>query len=110
MAKIEVFEGCCQPLTAGALDEEEAVRLADALKVLADPARLRLLSLVATSPTGEACACDLVEPIGRSQPTTSHHLSMLVDAGFLEREKRGKWAWYRIVPDRLDLLRTALGS
>ena len=77
--------------------------------MLADPARLRLLSLVASASSGEACACDLVEPLGRSQPTVSHHLSVLVDAGFLTREKRGRWAWYRIVPERLDLLRSALG-
>lgn len=103
------FDGCCTPLTAGSLAEADAVALADALKVLADPARLRLISLVASSETGEACACDLIEPLGRSQPTVSHHLSVLVDAGFLLREKRGKWAWYRIVPERLEQLRAALG-
>jgi ArsR family transcriptional regulator len=106
---VRVFDGCCGPVTAGVLDEADAVALADALKVLADPARLRLLSLVASAEAGEACACDLVEPLGRSQPTVSHHLSMLVDAGFLTREKRGRWAWYRIVPERLQLLRAALG-
>lgn len=106
--KAQVFDGCCSPLTSRALDEADAVSLSDALKALADPARLRLLSLVASSPTGEACACDLVEPLGRSQPTVSHHLATLVDAGFLTREKRGKWAWYRVVPERLELLRSAL--
>jgi ArsR family transcriptional regulator len=102
------FAGCCSPLTSEVLGETDAVELADALKVLADPARLRLLSLVASSESGEACACDLVEPLGRSQPTVSHHLSTLVDAGFLTREKRGRWAWYRLVPERLDQLRGAL--
>ncbi len=106
--KVQMWDGCCSPLTSAALEEADAVELADALKVLADPARLRLLSLVAASAAGEACACDLVEPLGRSQPTVSHHLSMLVDADFLTREKRGKWAWYRIVPERLELLRAAL--
>ncbi|MBK9179449.1 MAG: helix-turn-helix transcriptional regulator [Acidimicrobiales bacterium] len=106
--KVRSTGGCCSPLTSGALDEVAATDMADALKVLADPARLRLLSLVASSSTGEACACDLVEPLGRSQPTVSHHLSMLVDAGFLSREKRGRWAWYRIVPERLEALRAAL--
>lgn len=106
--KVTPFDGCCSPLTAEVLSERDAAGLAEALKVLADPARLRLLSLVASAETGEACACDLVEPLGRSQPTVSHHLSMLVDAGFLTREKRGRWAWYRIVPARLDLLRGAL--
>ena len=69
----------------------------------------RLMSLIASADSGEACACDLVAPLGRSQPTVSHHLSVLVDAGFLHREKRGKWAWYRAVPERIELLRAALG-
>jgi ArsR family transcriptional regulator, arsenate/arsenite/antimonite-responsive transcriptional repressor len=101
-------EVCCAPLTAGALTEDEADELAGLLKVLADPARLRLLSMVAAAEAGEACACDLVEPVGRSQPTVSHHLSLLVDAGLLTREKRGRWAWYRVVPERLAGLRDAL--
>lgn len=99
---------CCQPVTSAVLGEVDATGLADAFKALADPARLRLLSLVAASPTGEACACDLIEPLGRSQPTVSHHLALLVEAGLLAREKRGKWAWYRLVPERMALLRNAL--
>lgn len=99
---------CCAPLTAGALDETEAGELAAVFKVLADPARLRLLSMIASAAAGESCACDLVDPIGRSQPTVSHHLSVLVDAGLLEREKRGRWAWYRIVPERFDAVRAVL--
>jgi len=99
---------CCAPVTAGVLDDEHAEDLAAVLKVLADPARLRLLSMVAAG--GEACACDLVAPLGRSQPTVSHHLSLLVDAGLLAREKRGRWAWYRVVPERLDAVRRALGG
>lgn len=106
---VTAFDGCCTPVTAGALGEDDATELAAAFKVLADPARLRLLSLVASAEAGEACACDLVAPLGRSQPTVSHHLSVLVDAGLLEREKRGRWAWYRVVPDRLDALRQVLG-
>lgn len=102
--EVPQLEGCCSPLTATVLDEQDAVELAEALKVLADPARLRLLSLVAAAESGEACACDLVEPVGRSQPTVSHHLSVLVDAGFLEREKRGRWAWYRLNRDRVRSL------
>jgi len=101
-----VFDGCCAPVTAGVLGEADADELAAAFKVLADPARLRLLSMVAAS--GEACACDLVEPIGRSQPTVSHHLAALVDAGLLARDKRGKWAWYRVVPERLAALQAVL--
>lgn len=106
--EVQPFDGCCAPVMAGALDEHDAAELAAAFKVLADPARLRLLSMVAGAAGGEACACDLVEPLGRSQPTVSHHLSLLVDAGLLEREKRGKWAWYRVVPERLEVLRGAL--
>ena len=103
-----VGEACCSILTGPGLVESDAVELAEAFKVLADPARLRLLSLVANAEGGEACACDLVEPLDRSQPTISHHLSHLVSAGLLTREKRGKWAWYRLVPERLDALRAAL--
>jgi ArsR family transcriptional regulator len=99
---------CCPPVTAGTLGEADAVELAAVLKALADPARLRLLSMVAAAASGEACACDLVEPIGRSQPTVSHHLALLVEAGLLQREKRGRWAWYRVVPERLDAVRDAL--
>ena len=105
---VKTIEACCEPLLAGALSEAEAEELAAAFKVLADPARLRLLSLVAAAPAGEACACDLVEPLARTQPTVSHHLSVLVDAGLLTREKRGKWAWFRPVPERLAVLREAL--
>ena len=79
----------------------EAADLADVLKALADPIRLRLVSIVATAPTGEACACDLPAAVERSQPTVSHHLSLLVEAGVLEREQRGKWAWFRLRPERL---------
>jgi ArsR family transcriptional regulator len=99
---------CCAPVIRRMLDEADANALAEALKALADPARLRLLSLIATSDGGEACACDLIGPLERSQPTVSHHLSTLVDAGFLTREKRGRWAWYRIVPQRLHAICDAL--
>ena len=99
---------CCSPVTHSLLDEHEAEELAGLFKVLADPARLRLLSRVATAEAGEACACDLVEPLGRSQPTVSHHLSLLVEAGLLTREKRGRWAWYRVDPERLEMLRSVL--
>ncbi|MGH8991408.1 MAG: metalloregulator ArsR/SmtB family transcription factor [Acidimicrobiia bacterium] len=107
---VKTIEACCEPLLAGALSEAEAEDLAAAFKVLADPARLRLLSIVANAAAGEACACELVEPVGRSQPTVSHHLSVLTDAGLLTREKRGRWAWYRVVPERLAVLRDALAA
>jgi ArsR family transcriptional regulator, arsenate/arsenite/antimonite-responsive transcriptional repressor len=99
---------CCTPLGDGALDEDAAELLAGVFKVLADPARLRLLSMVAAAGDGEVCACDLVEPIGKSQPTVSHHMSVLVDAGLVTREKRGKWAWYRLDAERLEQVRAAL--
>lgn len=99
---------CCAPVAEAALGEDEAEQLAAAFKVLADPVRLRLLSLVANAENGEACGCDLTEPVGRSQPTVSHHLSILTEAGLLEREQRGRWAWYRIQPAALGVLRDAL--
>jgi ArsR family transcriptional regulator len=108
MANVSTAAACCTPLTAAMLSEEQAAQLAEIFKALADPARLRLLSLIAAAEGGEACACDLVTPIGKSQPTVSHHLAMLVDAGLITREKRGKWAWYRLVPEQLEMLRSAL--
>ena len=99
---------CCAPVRADVLDEPQAEALAQSFAALADPVRLRLLSCIASSP-GEVCACDLVQPSGRSQPTVSHHMKILVDAGLVTREKRGQWVWYRVAADRLDVLRAALG-
>ena len=107
---VKPIEACCQPLVDAPLSEADAEDLAAAFKVLADPARLRLFSLIASAGSGEACACDLVEPLGKSQPTVSHHLSVLTEAGLVTREKRGRWAWYRADPDRLAVLRDALGT
>jgi len=100
---------CCAPLLEAPLAEDEADELASVLKVLADPVRLRLVSLIAAAPGGEACTCDLPALVDRSQPTVSHHLSQLVSAGVLEREQRGKWAWFRVRNDRLEAVRGALG-
>jgi ArsR family transcriptional regulator, arsenate/arsenite/antimonite-responsive transcriptional repressor len=105
---VETITACCDPLLEATLSEVEAADLAGAFKVLADPVRLRLLSLVANAEEGEVCVCDLVEPLGRSQPTISHHLSVLHDAGLVERDKRGRWVWYRVVPARVQVLRDAL--
>lgn len=99
---------CCGSVNGDALTESEADELAAALKALADPIRLRLVSIIATSPTGEVCACDLPESLERSQPTVSHHLSLLVNAGLLEREQRGKWAWFRLRRARLGELSALL--
>lgn len=93
---------CCAPLTRETLGAEQADDLAKSLKALADPARLRLISIVAASEGQEACVCDLTEPIGLGQSTVSHHLKILMDAGFLTRSKRGTWAYYRLVPGSLD--------
>ena len=76
--------------------------------LLADPARLRVLSLLASASGGEVCACDLVAPVGRSQPTVSHHLKVLTEAGLIVGDKRGRWIWYRAIPERLAQLRAAL--
>jgi ArsR family transcriptional regulator len=92
---------CCPPMFRTPINEYQASELADVLKAMADPARLRLISIIASSPGGEACACDLAAPLGRSQPTVSHHLTQLVKAGLLTREQRGKWAWFRLNADRV---------
>jgi ArsR family transcriptional regulator len=99
---------CCAPLVRAPLDAQAAEDLARKLKALADPARLRLISIVGASEDAEACVCDLTDPIGLSQPTVSHHLKVLMDAGFLTRSKRGTWAYYRLVPESLAELSTLL--
>jgi ArsR family transcriptional regulator len=93
---------CCGIGIDGGLTREQAERSATLLKAVADPVRLRLLSAIRTTDAGEACVCDLTPLVGLAQPTVSHHLKVLVEAGLLEREKRGTWAWFRIVPARLD--------
>lgn len=100
---------CCSPVRVDVLDAQQAVALAESFAALSDPIRLRLLSHIAARGSDEVCACDLVEPSGRSQPTVSHHMKILVEAGLVEREKRGLWVWYRLVPSRLDALRAVLG-
>jgi ArsR family transcriptional regulator len=102
---------CCPTLLQGSpLTQAEAEHLAAAFRVIADPTRLRLLSLLAAKPGGEACVCDLVEPLALSQPTISHHLKVLFESGLLGREKRGLWVYYRLIPERLQGLRDALGA
>lgn len=96
------LQACCAPITRDVISTDNAASLARGLKALADPARLRLLSMVAAHEDGEACVCDLTEPLGLSQPTVSHHLRILTEAGFLSRTKRGTWAYFRIVPGALD--------
>ena len=101
-------EPCC--VLATALDEETANDAAALLRALADPVRLRIISMIATAPDGEVCACDFPSVLERSQSTISHHLGQLVDAGLLHREQRGKWAWFRLDRDRLADARSLLGG
>jgi ArsR family transcriptional regulator len=106
MSSLPIVTECCAPLLETPLSAEDAERLAGWYRVLGDPARLRLLSMIAAR--DEVCACDLVEPLGISQPTVSHHLKVLYEAGLADREKRGRWVYYRAVPERIDILGRAL--
>ncbi len=101
-------ELCGPPLTGVPLPEDAAAALAAVLAALADPVRLRILSILATE--GEVCSCHLQGPLGKSQPTISHHTRVLAQAGLIEGDKRGKWTWWRLVPERLATLRQALGG
>jgi ArsR family transcriptional regulator len=104
---VQPIAECCAPLVEEPLSTSEADQLAGWFKVLSDPVRLRLLSLISSE--GEACAaCDLVEPLGIKQPTVSHHLKVLYEAGLVDREKRGRWVYYRPVPERLAILSRAI--
>jgi ArsR family transcriptional regulator len=102
------MEYCCTPLFQGVLDEAEATEMAPLLAALADPVRLRIVSMLAASPEGTACGCDLESPLGLSQPTVSHHLKILREAGLIEGERQGRWIHYRVVPERLDEIRQAI--
>jgi ArsR family transcriptional regulator len=101
---------CCAPVVRQVIQPEEAATLAAGFKALSDPARLQLISLVAAHADQEACVCDLTEPVGLSQPTVSHHLKLLVEAGILSREQRGKWAYYKLVPATLNALAGLIAS
>jgi ArsR family transcriptional regulator len=101
---------CCPPLTKEPLTTDQADRIAPVLKALADPVRLRLLSLVASHAEGEACVCDLNDAFDLSQPTISHHLKVLHDVGLLDRSKRGVWVYYSIRRDALTDLGALLGG
>ena len=95
-------------MTGSLIDHAAAESLAHVFKALGDPTRVRLLSLIAAAEDGEACVCDLIEPVGLSQPTVSHHMKLLVDAGLVSREQRGKWAYYRVINETLMTIRQAL--
>jgi len=99
---------CCASLLRTRLGRDDAEALATAFKAIAEPGRLRLLSFIAGQPGAEACVCHLVQPLGLAQPTVSHHLKVLTEAGLLARERRGTWMFYRLVPERVEALRQAL--
>ena len=108
VATIATIPASCPPLLQGPLEPEDAEQLAAALKAIADPARLRLLSLIQAQPGHEACVCHLTEPLGLGQPTVSHHLKVLLNAGLVEREQRGSWAYFRVRKEPLAELRELL--
>ena len=101
---------CCPSILQTPLTVEEADELARGFQALADPVRLRILSMLASAPHGEVCVCDFVRPLGRSQPTVSHHLKVLAEAGLVHGERRGKWVWYSLDPARLAELRSAIDA
>src|SRR5215831_6630430 len=103
-------QACCTPLLREPITAGQAADLAHKLKALADPTRLRLVSMVAAHEGGEACVCDLTEPLGLTQPTISHHLKILVDAGIFTRDKRGVWAYYALVPSTMNALSGVLST
>ena len=105
---MKLIATCCGPVLVEPISAEEAVALARGFKLLSDPVRLRILSLIANAPDATMCGCDLPGILDRSQPTVSHHLSLLTEAGLVTREQRGKWAWFSVEPERVAVLRDAL--
>lgn len=105
---IALLEDNCCSLITDTIPETLAIELADGFAALSDPIRLRLFNLIASSEQGEVCACELVEPLGKSQSTISHHLKVLYEAGLVEKERRGTWIWYSVVNEKIAALRTAL--
>jgi ArsR family transcriptional regulator len=103
-------DSCCPSVLAAPLDHAEAAELARGFNALADPVRLRLLSMLAAAPAGEICVCDFIEPIGKTQGTISHHLKILGDAGLVHGDRRGKWVWYSIDRERLASLGAAIDA
>jgi ArsR family transcriptional regulator len=108
MKNSDVTAICCAPILSSGIQPAEAAQLAALFRVLGEPARLQILSLLAAQPNREACVCELTEPLGLSQPTVSHHLKVLYEAGLLDRERRGNWIYYRLVPAQIEALRGAL--
>ena len=107
---VQDSDPCCASVLAAPLDPADATELAHGFGALADPVRLRVLSILAASPEGEVCVCDFVEPLGRSQPTVSHHLKILSEAGLIQGERRGKWVWYSLNRRRLAQLQATIDA
>jgi ArsR family transcriptional regulator, arsenate/arsenite/antimonite-responsive transcriptional repressor len=110
VTRAAVVEECCPSVLSSPLDGVQAAELAQGFTALADPVRLRVLSILAAAPEGEVCVCDFVEPLGKSQPTVSHHLKILSEAGLVAGDRRGKWVWYSLNRDRLAALRAAIDA
>jgi ArsR family transcriptional regulator len=108
VVELESQEQCCPSVLAAPLDAAAAGELATGFSALSDPVRLRVLSILAASPEGEVCVCEFVEPLGKSQPTISHHMRILSEAGLVQGDRRGKWVWYSLNADRLAELRAAI--
>jgi ArsR family transcriptional regulator len=106
--EVDVTAQCCPSVLDAPLGAADAAELAGSFHALSDPVRLRVLSILAASPQGEVCVCEFVEPLGKSQPTISHHMKILSEAGLVQGERRGKWVWYSLNRDRLAHLRSAI--
>lgn len=110
MNTIQLIEGCCTSLTKSPIDRAAAAQVAAGFKALSDPVRVQIVSRIAASESGELCVCELPAALGVSQPTVSHHLRLLTEAGLLERDQRGKWAFFSLVPGSIDTLRDLLAA
>jgi ArsR family transcriptional regulator, arsenate/arsenite/antimonite-responsive transcriptional repressor len=108
--KVRPVAQCCPSVLSAPLDAADAAELAAGFTALSDPVRLRVLSILADATDGEVCVCDFVDPIGKSQPTISHHLKILSEAGLVQGEKRGRWVWYSLNRDQLANLRAAIDA
>jgi ArsR family transcriptional regulator, arsenate/arsenite/antimonite-responsive transcriptional repressor len=106
--EVDASTQCCPSVLAAPLDAADASELAQGFSALSDPVRLRVLSMLAAAPEGEVCVCEFVEPLGKSQPTISHHMKILSEAGLVQGDRRGKWVWYSLNRDRLSQLRAAI--
>src|SRR5664280_267921 len=107
---LQALEQCCPSVLASPLDPSQAAVLALGFSAISDPVRLMILSILAAAPAGEVCVCDFVEPLGKSQPTISHHLKILSETGLVQGDRRGRWVWYSISRQRLAELRAAIGT